>query len=205
MTQKVNNESITKPANTRWANAMGLPARLAIAVLYLVIIMTPKFKDILAWQQAELLMQPAFLRIVDNIRKQLEASTWKGIYRDVLIWPQGTPEEIKSTVIQLRQQLEAASPESIDRIEQELANLPQPYPGYQLCLEAQEREFCVDLWELCYQVCFRNYSLSLVDPDRQEVEIDTSLIDETGDVDWHRLDTKAQEMVGQIFANLPIV
>ena len=167
--------------------------------------MTPKFKDIAAWQQAELLMQPAFLRILDNIRKQLEESAWKGTYQEVLIWPEGTTEETQTRVIQLRQQLQDASPSAVEEIEQALANLPTPYPGYLLCLQHQNQQFNVDLWELCYQVCFRNYSLSRVDPGSKEVEIDTSLIEETGEVDWHRLDAKAQEMVTQMFANLPVV
>ena len=36
--------------------------------------MNPKFKDIIAWEQAQLLMQPAFIRVLDNLRKQLELS-----------------------------------------------------------------------------------------------------------------------------------
>jgi hypothetical protein len=37
----------------------------------------------------------------------------------------------------------------------------------------------------------------------QEIDVDTSLIDETGDVDWHRLETKTQQLVKEVFANLP--
>jgi len=40
-----------------------------------------------------------------------------------------------------------------------------------------------------------NYSLSLDQSSSLEVQIDTSLIDETGDVDWQRLDAKAAELV----------
>jgi hypothetical protein len=35
------------------------------------------------------------------------------------------------------------------------------------------------------------------------VEVDRSLFDEFGDVDWNRLDDKTQRLVGQIFAGLP--
>jgi len=42
--------------------------------------MPPKITNSTAWQQAELLMQPAFIRIVDNVRKLLEKSSWKGTY-----------------------------------------------------------------------------------------------------------------------------
>lgn len=125
--------------------------------------MKPKFKNTLAWQQAELLMQPAFIRILDQVRKQLENTTWKATYKDV----------------------------------------QTPLPGYELCLEQKEAAVCVDLWELCFQVCFRDYIPSHSDLESREVEIDTSLIDETGEVDWQGLDTKAQHLVEQVFASLP--
>ncbi|MGK7915772.1 MAG: hypothetical protein AB4038_09520 [Prochloraceae cyanobacterium] len=133
--------------------------------------MKPKFKNTLAWEQAQILMQPAFIRVIDNLRKQLEESSWQGNY-----------QEIKT-----------------------------PLPGYQLCLTRQDRSIEIDIWDLCFQVCFRDYSPTQVDiTDEQitasrEVEIDTSLIDdETGDVDWHRLETKTQQLVRQVFASLPV-
>ncbi|MDF0553106.1 hypothetical protein [Kamptonema sp. UHCC 0994] len=125
--------------------------------------MKPKITNAIAWQQAELLMQPALIRLIDNIRKQLDESVWKGTYQEVQL----------------------------------------PVPGYQLCLEHQGKEMCVDLWELCYQVCFSNYTPTHVKSQSVEVEIDTSLIDETGNVDWNRLDEKATQLVDEIFAQLP--
>jgi hypothetical protein len=127
--------------------------------------MKPKFKDTVAWQQAEMLMQPALIRILDQVRKQLENTTWKATYN----------------------------------------NVETPLPGYELCLEHNDTSVCVDLWELCFKVCFRNYSSTHTEQESQEVEIDTSLIDETGDVDWQCLDTKAQHLVEQVFADLPAV
>ncbi|MFP4008765.1 MAG: hypothetical protein ACLFV6_12275 [Spirulinaceae cyanobacterium] len=44
--------------------------------------MKPKFKTVRAWDQAQVLMQPIFIRLVDNIRKKLEDSTWKGTYTE---------------------------------------------------------------------------------------------------------------------------
>jgi hypothetical protein len=125
--------------------------------------MKPKFKNMVAWQQAELLMQPALIRIIDQVRKQLEDTTWKATYRDV----------------------------------------QTPIPGYELCLEHNGASVCVDMWELCYQVCFRDYPPTHTDIESQEVDIDTSLIDETGDVDWESLDIKAERLVTQVFASLP--
>lgn len=166
-------------------------------------VLMPKFANTLAWQQAELLMQPVFIRVIDNIRKQLEQSNWKGTYQDVELWAEGVSDETKELVLELRQQLATAPPERAEAIEEQLARLPSPHPGYLLCLERGGRKITVDLWQLCYQICFRNYSpvLNALDQD-MTVEVDTSLIDETGDVDWLRLDTKAKQLIGQIFATL---
>ncbi|GAB4201926.1 MAG: hypothetical protein Fur006_54880 [Coleofasciculaceae cyanobacterium] len=125
--------------------------------------MKPKFKNMVAWHQAELLMQPALIRIIDQIRKQVETTTWKATYKDV----------------------------------------QNPIPGYELCLADNGKEVCVDMWELCYQVCFLEYSPTHSPQEAQDVEIDTRLIDETGDIDWQYLDTKAQRLVAEVFASLP--
>jgi hypothetical protein len=45
--------------------------------------MEPKFATELAWQQAELLMQPIYIRVVDNIRKISEGSQWEVSYEEV--------------------------------------------------------------------------------------------------------------------------
>lgn len=165
--------------------------------------MPPKFANTAAWEQAELIMQPAFIRILDRIRKHLDTSAWKGTYENVLSWQPGTTEETKAIVTNLVQQLESASPEQVDEIEQALLKLPTPTPGYQLCLQREGMETVkVDLWELCYQVCFLDYSSLLAESPNYTVEIDTSLIDETGDVDWQLLDEKAAALVDRIFTNL---
>jgi len=122
--------------------------------------MKPKFKDQLTWQQTELLIQPALIRVIDNLRKQLEESPWQGTY-----------QEIKS-----------------------------PYPGYQLYLTRDNLSFTLDIWELCFQVCFLDYDSQLENP---AVEIDSSLLDETGDIDWQSLERKTQQIITEIFANLP--
>jgi hypothetical protein len=46
--------------------------------------MKPTFKNTLAWEQAQVLMQPAMLRVVDNIRKEIENSHWQGTYKESL-------------------------------------------------------------------------------------------------------------------------
>lgn len=161
--------------------------------------MPPKISDPVTWQQAEILMQPAFIRLVDNIRKQLEISSWKGTYQDVTIWSPGTTDETKTLVTQLMKELESAKPEQALEIRETLANLPAPQPGYHLCLQRQGQETSIDMWELCYEICFLDYSSN----NESAVAIDTSLIDDTGDVDWHNLDEKTKGIVEQVFAGLP--
>lgn len=165
--------------------------------------MNPKFANTAAWQQAELLMQPVFIRVIDNIRKQLEQSSWVGTYRDIPVWQDGVSEETKDAVNFLRQQLNATPPEEREAIERRLSELPQPFPGYELCLKQHDRQVVVDLWQLCYQICFRNYNPVINATGEMVAEIDTSLIDDAGDVDWAALDAKAQEIIGQIFTSLP--
>lgn len=125
--------------------------------------MKPKLTNISAWKQAEMLMQPSLIRLLDNIRKHLENSVWNGSYDQV----------------------------------------QTPIPGYRLDLEYQEQKVSVNVWELCYQVCFSNYRQTHAETETVEVEIDGSLIDETGEVDWSRLDEKSHQVVEKLFAELP--
>ncbi len=130
--------------------------------------MKPKFKNTLAWQQAQILMQPTFIRVLDNLRKQVEKTTWKADYQE--------------------------------------AN--NPFPGYKLVLSRRESKIEIDIWDLCFQVCFSNYN-----PERihvvtdlvnfsYEVEIDTTLLSNTGEVNWELLEEKAQKLVEKVFNNL---
>lgn len=163
----------------------------------------PKFADIRAWEQAELLMQPVFIRVLDNIRKQLEQTTWQGSYQETPVWAEGIPEETQAQVLALQQQLATATAAEAEAIEEQLARLPSPQMSYLLCLKKGERQITIDIWQLCYQICFRNYSpvLNAMDQD-MIVTIDTSLIDDTGDIDWLKLDEKARYLIEQIFSSL---
>ena len=162
--------------------------------------MPPKITNSTSLQQAEILMQPAFIRVIDNLRKQLDISDWKGTYQDVLTWPANTTDETKALVTQLVQEMETATPIQVEEIRKTLASLPMPHPGYNLLLQRHGEQVNIDLWDLCYQVCFLNYS-----PENTAVDIDTSLIDEYGDVDWQYLENKTQILVEQVFASLPIL
>jgi len=122
--------------------------------------MSPKFTDTQTWQQADLLMQPVMIRLVDNLRKQLEQTSWHATY-----------EQTES-----------------------------PIPGYHLHLTLDAQERVVDIWELCYAICFQSYQLGKTD--LQTVTIDPALLDAEGNVDWHYLNDKAQQVVAQILTVL---
>lgn len=149
--------------------------------------MKPAFKTALAWEQANLLLQPIMIRVIDNLRKQLEDSPWQGDYREIQL----------------------------------------PYPGHQLLLTRNDHRIVVDIWQLCYQICFLDYPVPLAPSPRSEaegsldkagdmnpdidlnidsdinVDIDTHLIDDTGEVDWQQLETKTQQLLHKFFASLP--
>ncbi len=122
--------------------------------------MSPKFTDTQTWQQADLLMQPVMIRLVDNLRKQLEQTSWHATY-----------EQTES-----------------------------PIPGYHLHLTFENQERILDIWELCYTICFQDYHLGVPEP--QPVTIDPALLNADGDIDWHYLDDKAQQVVARLFTAL---
>lgn len=131
--------------------------------------MKPIFKTAIAWEQAQLLMQPALIRVVDNLRKQLETSSWQGTY-----------EEIEA-----------------------------PVPGHLLRLTRGDSEICLDIWHLCFQVCFADYPMEsdlalLADTKGYPVDIDADLLDDRGEVNWQQLEVKTQQLVGTVFAQLPL-
>lgn len=151
-----------------------------------------------ARQLADQLMQPALIRIIDNIRKQLETSDWQGTYQETQLWPEGTQEATLQRFKELQAQLNQASPEAAEAIREELTQLPQPFPGYELHLTKAEQERVVDVWHLCYCVCFQEYPVTA-----GPVSIDPAIIDrEINDVDWLVLDNKAKAIVEDVFNQL---
>jgi hypothetical protein len=127
--------------------------------------MKPKFADPQAWQQAELLMQPAYIRLVDQIRRHTEETTAEVSYEEVT----------------------------------------EPFPSNLLCLKRGDRTLRVDIWEMCFQVCFTNYE-EMQQSREQIAQIDESLFElDTGEVDWQKLDRKAQDAVSQIFLRFKLL
>ncbi|MGD1859899.1 MAG: hypothetical protein ACFB0E_08000 [Leptolyngbyaceae cyanobacterium] len=159
-----------------------------------------KFESFQARQLADQLMQPALIRVIDNIRKQLDSSDWQGSYQETQIWPEGTPESTLQRFKQLQAQLQSATPEAADNIRAELMQLPQPFPGYELYLTKAEQTRVVDVWQLCYAVCFQEYPVN-----DGPVSIDTAIIDrEAHNVDWLVLDDKAKGVVADVFDQLGV-
>ncbi len=83
----------------------------------------------------------------------------------------------------------------------------EPQILYWLHLRRGDRHQRLNLWELCYEICFENYTPDLSYPgihDFQvgEVTADMALFDATGEVDWQRLDQKAARVVATVFAAL---
>ncbi|MEM7770680.1 MAG: hypothetical protein AAGA75_00925 [Cyanobacteria bacterium P01_E01_bin.6] len=164
--------------------------------------MKPTFSTPESWQQANVLMQPVFIRLIDNIRKQLDESEWSGSYRDVQRWPEGTPSETQYRFQCLQEELAKAVPEDVPELKEAMAQLPQPMPSYELFLQYGDRHIAIDLWEVCYQICFLNYASMQQNP-QTPATVDIQLLDDAGDVDWNLLDDKAKRIVGGIFAKLP--
>ena len=78
----------------------------------------PKFKNQQEYDKAELLMQPIFIRVLDNIRQQSESLNWNVSYEET----------------------------------------QEPFPGYIVCLSKDNYEVKKNIWQLCFEICFINYS-----------------------------------------------
>jgi hypothetical protein len=147
--------------------------------------------------QAAQLMQPCLIRVVDNIRKYTEATDWRTEYLEQVRWPGHATADQRQRVRDLAAQLEGASPEATAAIRQQLSQLPTPTPAYELRLtqgasqghNEAPRTATLDVWELCFGVCFRNYQPS------QPIVVDASLLDSDGEIDWITLDDKAKALV----------
>jgi hypothetical protein len=163
--------------------------------------MKPTFADEATWEKANVLMQPAFIRLLDNIRKLTEElSTWKSSYQENLVWDAAISDEERARIGLLQQELKSTTDN--DRaydIEQILETLPKPYPAYEWKLERDEELVTIDVWELCYKICFTvDYDPSVDRPAR----VDESLFDD-GEVEWTVLDEKAKRLVTEILSQLP--
>ena len=145
-------------------------------------------------------MQPALIRVIDNIRKQLESTSWQGRYEEALIWPTGTTPDQQQDYRELQRQLHGVPPAEHDRVAALISQLPQPSPLYTLRLTKKGYpDQTVDIWALCYQVCMAGDHPFSAD---NEIAADNHLLDAEGAVDWQQLDDKTQVLVADIFQAL---
>lgn len=145
-------------------------------------------------QKAEYLMQPALIRVLDNLRKRMEASSWRGEYQEQLMWPHTTTEAQKQRVIELQNQAQAENTKQQEAIQAELNQLPTPYPSYELHLHREgQPEQIFSVWQLCCQACFIDYD------SEQPATVDESLIEADGEIDWLRLDQKVCQLIDAVF------
>lgn len=163
--------------------------------------MKPTFIDSDTWDKTNTLMQPAFIRLLDNIRKLTdELSTWKTSYQETLVWDADISEEERGRIGLLQQELKSTTDnDRAYEIEQILESLPKPYPAYEWKLERGEELVTIDVWELCYKICFTSDYDPRID---HPAQVDNTLFD--GDeVDWSSLDEKAKRLVTEILSQLP--
>lgn len=139
------------------------------------------------WYLAAQLVQPALIRLVDQLRQQLADSAWKSSYETVEVWPKN-------------HQQNQGNQESGDTEPQIL------YWLYLTPKDASEpsQPIAINLWELCYQICFTDYTPVLDCPTIQDfqvgdVAVDQTLFGDDGEVDWNRLDIKAAAVVEAMF------
>lgn len=150
----------------------------------------------------EQLMQPALIRVIDNIRKQLDTSDWQGQYEENLVWPDGTTEQQKTMYADLQKGLHGVPTEEHDRVATAMSKLPQPSPLYTLRLtQADQPDQTIDVWATCYQVCTTANEDGLKADTK--LKADTNLFNENGEVDWLLLDEKTKALVESIFQALP--
>ncbi len=165
----------------------------------------PQFSTPLARAKVEQLMQPALIRVIDNIRKQLEACDWQGNYEETLVWPEGTTVSEQQEYAALQKVLHGVPPEEHDRVAALMSQLPQPAPLYTLRLtKAPYPDQTVDIWALCYQVCALADDTALESHCPIIIDADVNLFDEAGEVDWQQLDDKAKALIEDIFQKLPV-
>ncbi len=144
--------------------------------------------------QANQLMQPCLIRVIDNLRKHTETLDWHSEYVEHRLWPSHATPAQQQEFADLTAALQQASPEEALRLETALSQLPTPTPTYELRLTRQAQTASLDVWDLCFQVCFQNYLPN------QPVSVDTTLLDPDGDIDWITLDEKARMLVSRSLA-----
>jgi len=136
-------------------------------------------------------MQPTLIRVIDNLRKHIETTDWQSRYVEQVLWPASASSAEKQKVQEIAARLETAPPDQAHQLRQQLSTLPTPLPGYQLEIIHSDRRIVLDIWQLCFQVCFVDYAAGV------PVRVDHALLDDQDDIDWVSLDAKARQQVAR--------
>lgn len=147
-------------------------------------------------ERAEQLMQPTLIRLLDNLRKQTEAPGWQSEYVERVLWPTSATAAQKQQVKDLAAQLETADPDLAVDLRRQLSTLPAPVPTYEVRLTHGDETAVMDVWQLCFQVCFCDYEQAV------PVRVDQTLLADDGEVDWIALDEKAKGRVTSMIQQL---
>ncbi|MEM9136246.1 MAG: hypothetical protein AAGB01_02690 [Cyanobacteria bacterium P01_F01_bin.42] len=154
-----------------------------------------------------LLLQPALIRLIDQLRLQLKAAEWTWSYDTVEVWPDQVPETTRSRYEEMMRALDVASGDDAEAIQDVLDELPQPIPLYRLEITDQSSVPTINMWQLCYQICLKDYTpqlqdMSLMAPDLNQNDIDSRLTDQDGEIDWDCLNQNAQLVVEKLIASI---
>ncbi len=141
-------------------------------------------------------MQPTLIRVIDNLRKQTESTDCQSEYVERVLWPETATEDQKQQVKDIAAQLETADPDQTAQLRQQLKQLPNPVPTYELRITHQDETTVLDIWQLCFRVCFQNYEPAM------PAQVDQNLLDADGQVDWIALDEKAKGQVAGVVNRL---
>lgn len=163
--------------------------------------------DLMNQQQLALLLQPALIRLIDQLRQQLTAASWAWSYDTIELWPDEVPSEVRSQYTEMLQALETASDDDAEIIQDVLETLPQPVPLYRLDVTLEDTVYQINMWELCYQICLKKYvpnlsNMTVQSPQLEKQRLDPELLDSSGGIDWVVLNEKAKKVVESLMKQL---
>jgi hypothetical protein len=154
-----------------------------------------------------LLLQPALIRLIDQLRQQMTAASWSWSYDTVELWPDTVSSEVRSQYTTMLQALETASDEEAEMIQDVLETILHPVPLYRLDISLDGVDYQFNLWELCYQICLKEYvpnlsNMTVESPNLDKQTLDLDLYESSGEVDWARLNEKAKTVVSMLMIQL---
>ena len=157
-------------------------------------------------QKLAMLMQPALIRLIDQLRQQLTAASIPWTYETTELWPEDVPQETRQQYDEMMQALDVANDDDADKIHAVLETLPQPVPLYRLEIEQNDEKTYINMWELCYQICLQKYKpqlqrMQVEAPNLSSYKLDKTLWESNHSIDWEALNQKAKKVVARLAQN----